>query len=1023
MSGLPEIEPQFSPGQPVWLRGSGRRGTVESWRVNGQQVEYDVFFGGDFAETYPERNLTAEVDDGTVLGRLRSWTLLDADGFRQALTTLKLRRPLEQNLYSYLASRTDLQPYQFKPVLKLLQSPYGRVFIADEVGLGKTIEAGIVMLELSARVGLRRVLVVCPPALTHKWRAEMRERFDLEFEIAGSARARELVADPDVMQAPVRAIASLNAMRSPPIVEALANGEARFDLVVIDESHTMQNPETASHRLGEQLSSAADHMLMLSATPLSLGTHNLYHQLSILAPDEFFDASDFDDRIEPNAYLNQAIRALRARPPDAVAAVNQLDRIRALQQGHIFAGHPLYEGVLNDLVDADLADDDSRFSLVRRINDLNTIGHVFTRTRKREVQDHFPARRAIVVKVTLTEPEQAFYDQVTEFVRQASGTYASFATIMPQRQVASSIPAAREYLRERWGGDVLVEDDTVAEIEIDVEDGDVAEELDIRASPSLADAWAAAADTKDSKYEQFVRTLADVIENGTARDGKVLVFSFFRKTLEHLARNLRSLEIGGRPLQVSLLYGPTPHEDRHAIMAAFREQPGPHVVLASEIAAEGLDFEFANVMVNYDLPWNPMRVEQRIGRLDRYGQQADVIYIVNFSVEGTIEERILDRLYTRIGIFEAAIGDLESILGNEIGQLTQELFQPGLTAEEEEALISQRAENIVARREENEQFEKESQALMGQDDVFAEQLARLERDKRYVGPEEVRNFVGTALRKRYTGLRLSESEGLATITLPKSCDVQELMRQYLLRHPEKDGRRAWQAVERARAGSEWELTFEPDIAKRRKDLDFVTLQHPLVGALLAVEPEVVRPTTSLEVIDARLPEGDVAFFVYLLNVHSFRRGLEFFPVAVSLSGEPRNDLADQLLSLIGIANTAPSLDPLPDLQLTRAWEAAESIAAAHVRGREEELELVSGQILDRRRSSLEESTERQLVKQRELLADARRNGYASIVRLREGTIRKLEAALPAKVAEIEALRGVEIGRELVAGGILSVRHG
>ena len=101
---------------------------------------------------------------------------------------------------------------------------------------------------------------------------------------------------------------------------------------------------------------------------------------------------------------------------------------------------------------------------------------------------------------------------------------------------------------------------------------------------------------------------------------------------------------------------------------------------------------------------------------------------------------------------------------------------------------------------------------------------------------------------------------------------------------------------------------------------------------------------------------------------------------------------------------------------------AESIASGHVRGREEELRLVSGQILDRRRSSLEESTERQLDKQRELLADARRNGYASIVRLREGTIRKLEAALPAKVAEIEALRGVEIGRELVAGGILSVRH-
>ena len=129
-------------------------------------------------------------------------------------------------------------------------------------------------------------------------------------------------------------------------------------------------------------------------------------------------------------------------------------------------------------------------------------------------------------------------------------------------------------------------------------------------------------------------------------------------------------------------------------------------MLASEIAAEGLDFEFANVMVNYDLPWNPMRVEQRIGRLDRYGQRSPTIHIVNFSVEDTIEERILDRLYTRIGIFEAAIGDLESILGDEIETLTRELLRPGLTPEEEAVIIDQAAENIVRRKDEMERFER-----------------------------------------------------------------------------------------------------------------------------------------------------------------------------------------------------------------------------------------------------------------------------------------------------------------------------
>jgi superfamily II DNA or RNA helicase len=993
---------------------------VETSRANGPEIEYEVFFGGDFNEVHPERNLTDDVEDLSVVGRLKSWDLLDADQFRQALTTLKLRRPLQQNLYSYLASRTDLQPYQFKPVLKLLQSPYGRVFIADEVGLGKTIEAGIVMLELSARIGLRRVLVVCPPALTRKWRNEMLERFDLEFEVADGRRAFELVSDPDTMHSPVRAIASLNAMRAGRTVEALADGDVRFDLVVIDESHSMQNPETASHRLGEQLSSAADHMLMLSATPLSLGTHNLFHQLSILAPDEFFEDYEFDKRIAPNAYLNQAIRALRSRPPNGSAAANQLERIRLLPHAAAFVGHPLYETVCADVASADLSSEEVRFALVRRINDLNTIGHVFTRTRKREVQDHFPARRAMTVTVTLTPAEREFYDAVTEFVRQESGDYANFSTIMPQRQVASSIPAAREYLRERWGGAVPVEDDTVAELEMDVEEGDVLEALDAAVTPTLADSWAAAARAPDSKYDQFVRTLAEVIENGTAADGKVLVFSFFRKTLEHLHRSLGMLDVGGRPLRVSLLYGPTPSEERHRIMDVFREEPGPHVVLASEIAAEGLDFEFANVMVNYDLPWNPMRVEQRIGRLDRYGQQAKVIHIVNFSVEGTIEERILDRLYTRIGIFEAAIGDLESILGNEIQELTRELLQPGLTPDEEDDIIAQRAENIVARKDENERFEKESQALMGQDNVFAEQLGRLDRDKRYVGPDEVRNFVSVALAARYPTLRINEADGVASLALPNDCDLRERMSQYLLANPEREGRTAWRAVERAKAGGQWFLTFEPDVAKRRRELDFVTLQHPLVGALLAAEPEVVRPTAALAAAGDGLEAGDVAFFVYLLNVHSFRSGLELFPVAVDLAGNPRAEVAERLLSLLPSATTAPATNPIADDALTLAWETAERIASAHIRERETELELVSDQILDRRRASLEESFERWLENREDRLADAESKGQASIARLHRGYIRRRESEQREKLAEIEKQRGVEIGRELVAGGVLTI---
>jgi len=896
------------------------------------------------------------------------------------------------------------------------------MFIADEVGLGKTIEAGIVMLELSARIVLKRILVICPPALTRKWRGEMRERFDLEFDILNRAGALEIVRDPDVVHQPVRAIGSLHLLRAGDIVEAISESEARFDLVVIDESHHMQNPATASHRLGEQLSTCADHMLMLSATPLSLSTDNLFHQLSILAPDEFFDVTEFNDRIAPNRHLNQAIRAISGTSPQPEAALKELEAIRGLRQGHLFTGNPLFEQVLAELADTGTeVDDEARFQFQRRLNDLNTIGHVFTRTRKRQVQDQFPARRAIVVKVQLTPAEAAFYDAVTEFVRQQSGTFASFATIMPQRQVASSIPAAREYLSERWGGIVSVEEDTAAELELDIEGDEELGELDPDAAPSLGDAWRASAGPIDSKFDAFVGALGEVIENGTARDGKVLVFSFFRKTLEHLARRLRSLEVAGAPLRASVLYGPTSQDDRHAIVDAFRNEPGPHVVLASEIAAEGLDFEFVTVMVNYDLPWNPMRVEQRIGRLDRYGQTADMIHIINFSVEDTIEERILERLYERIGIFQSAIGDLESILGDEIHQLTKELLRPGLTPEEEAEIIEQRAENIVRRREESERFDRDSQALMGQDDIFNEQLSRLERDRRYVGPEEIRNFVGVALSRRFPKIRLTEAKGVVDLELPPDSNIRELMSTYLLRHPEKEGARGWRAVERAEAGTTWPVTFEPEVAKAKRDLDFVTLQHPLVGVLLELEPDVLRPVTAVRAESSEVDAGEYAFFVYLLNIHSFRSGLEFLPVAVGEDEGIVEDVGVRLLSLLREARTEHADgDPASADALRRRWEAAEQWVSVRVREREQELELISDQILDRRKVSLEESFDRWVVNRLGRLADAEAQGQESIARLHQGFIRRREGELAQKLGEIETRRGVQIGRELVAGGLLTV---
>ena len=1016
-------EPRFRVGQRLVLKVSQEAGVVVDAREVAGEWQYELFLNADATHVYPERFLTEDTTDDSIVAKVKQWQFLEPAEFRQALTTLKLQRPLEQNLYSYLGSRTDLQPYQFKPVLKLLQSPYGRLFIADEVGLGKTIEAGIIMLELAARMALRRVLVVCPPALTRKWQSELFERFDQDFEILNTPRALEIVGDADLAHVPVKAIGSLSLLRGGRFTELLAESEARFDLVVIDESHHMQNPTTAAHRLGEHLSILADHMLMLSATPLSLSAANLFHQLSILVPEEFFDAYEFADRIAPNQHLHQAVRALRTRHADVALA--ELRQIASMRHAQLFVGNPYYEELCAELAGRGKAKIpvEERFAIQEKIQNLSTIGHVFTRTRKREVQDRFPSRRAAVVKVRLTDPERDFYEAVTAFVRAQSGQMANFAAVMPQRQVASSIPAAREYMRERWGMEVEVEVDAAAELQEDFDD-DAPEQiaaLDDDSWDDLQSSWRAS-EGIDSKYEAFLGAIREAIEEGTAIDGKILVFSFFRKTIEYLERRLRDEVIAGDPLRVSILYGGTSQEERHRIVSAFRNDPGPHVVLASEVAAEGLDFEFANVMVNYDLPWNPMRVEQRIGRLDRYGQTARTIHIINFSVEDTIEERILERLYTRIGIFEAAIGDLETILGDEIEVLTKELLRRDLTAEEQARVIDQAAENIVRRKDESESFEQESQALLGQDDVFSDQYDRMKRDRRFVGPDEIRNFVTVALKARYPRARMLRSEdGIVKIAVPGDGALRDMLANYLQRHLDRTGRKAWRAVDRARPGTDWAVTFEPETAKAHRDLDFVTLQHPLVGALLDQEPDAVKPTAALRVISAEREPATYAFFLYLIDVKGFRSGLEFHPVVVHPDRGVDEPLSDALLSLItDSVDPNPSSERLDDGTVVRAWETAESWIVERIAQRETEMRQLSDQIIDRRVASLGDAYGRWVTNTRAKLVHAEEYGQDRIVRMHKGHIRRRDAEHAEKLRKLETERDVLIGHELIAGGILEV---
>ena len=525
----------------------------------------------------------------------------------------------------------------------------------------------------------------------------------------------------------LKAVVSLQALRAGWVLNRLEELQVNFDLVVIDESHHMKNPETNSSLLGDILSDHADALVMMSATPLHLGREDLFNQLRILAPNDFPDFAFFRDLVEPNQHINAALRTLQ-RPQEAAHFLRLIEDTTQRQR---FLDNPNYGECLSALESSDNLTTVEAVRIQRQLTELNTLSYIFTRTRRRDVSTdvHFPQRQAVVLDVDFTKEERELYDAVTDWVisrYQHSTIGLSFAKIMPQRQVSSCIPAMKGYLDHllRTGKIQAPREDDGDHIDESADGGD--DSLDRSELVAVKQLLAAAERVggRDMKFEKFIGALRDTLAQNP--NAKVVVFSFFKRTLEYLQRQLFRAGISN-----ALIHGTVPVRDRQRRVRKFWDDPSLTVLLSSEVGGEGLDLQIGNVLFNYDLPWNPMKIEQRIGRLDRYGQKNDKILIYNFSMKGTIDDIILDRLYGRINLFERYIGDLEAILGNRINELVREMFDPLLTDAEREARADKAGENLLREQQELERFEQDSERFLGQDEFFTREISRIRDTRRF----------------------------------------------------------------------------------------------------------------------------------------------------------------------------------------------------------------------------------------------------------------------------------------------------
>ncbi|NUU18455.1 DEAD/DEAH box helicase family protein [Cellulomonas humilata] len=919
-----------------------------------------------------------------------------ADDIALTLTWTKLRKPLSNTLYSFQASKTVFRAYQFIPALKILNSATGRLLIADEVGLGKTIEAGLVWSELEQRTQLRRTLVVAPSSLTLKWRTEMSRRFDRQLETIKPQRLAEMADDLLAGSDPeLHAVISLESLRSASdVLDKLTTIRPRFDLVIVDEAHALRNAGNRSHILGGLLSDWADHLLFLSATPINLRSNDLYNLLSLLDDGMFPDADVFHLQLEPNEHLNAVARKIALGEPGA-RVVAHLDAIRLLPFGRLVAARPDFVRLAELVATPKALPHDQRAEVKQLVAELNTLSGILSRTRKIDVPDAKAIREPHEIHVEWSPAEKDFYDSVFGYYMaraMSSGTTPGFAMQMPLRQAASCLPALQATLRRRDPS--LFRDDVD-----DVDDDEPLELDDLVDVPVLARPLG-----PDTKFAALRTRLIHLREQGL---NQAMIFSTFRGTITYLVDQL------SKDFSVREMHGGVPMGDRQPIIDGFRAGEFD-ILVVSEVGSEGLDFEFCNVLVNYDLPWNPMRVEQRIGRLDRFGQKNEKIFIFNMHVPGTIETDILARLYQRIGIFENSIGDLEPILRDEFRDITKQLLDPRLTDEQRRRRADEIAIAIETKAKQLKKLEEERATLSTIDQLKVDGMTESgPTDGRYVGASEIRSLIETLVRA--TGATLTGPDRTGVFHLRGTPELSD--RLWRSRKKDKGSKFSVTALQgKLRNGDPIEVTFDAELASGR-DVELLSVRHPLVDlALDNLETDHLHLRRYGSVTVPGVPAGRrYVVQVDLVETTGIRPSRELWATAVDVdTREPDDDVGPAILAALAAGQLTDAAG-LVSMTSRDVLNLVKDAAWARRQSDEHRRRLDNDALSAARLASRRESFRLKAAKARSTLALVRADDRDQrIIRLAEGRLRNIEDDLRELEATMARQRELSLTMTTVA---------
>ncbi len=1029
MNGIAE-NLSFQVGDVVALRSERSRvGAVIDVLDGGAEARYRVLIDGTISTFYRSQLVPGASTE-------ECSTEMSAEECKALLTALHIRSPSTSALMSLRSGRVEFVPYQYRPVLKLIRSDQPRLLIADEVGVGKTIEAGLIIKELRARSGLSSVLIICPKPLVseRKWELEMR-RFDEYLHPLDGSTLRfcinETHLDGEWPRRYSNVILPMSLLNEATLLGKIQpkgrtterglidlDPPPSFDLVIVDEAHHARNAETHTHQAIRFFCQNAEAVVFLTATPVQMGSRDLFSLLNLLRPDLIIDPPTFEQMAAPNGDINRAIALCRSAPLQWREEVRScLNRAVETDWGRSFLQTSPLVADLMATLEARGDEDESRVRAINVLEGLYTFGTLINRTRRRDIGE-FTVRKPRTVAISHTAAQRMLHDRLmgalARILEACHGhRNVSFMMSTVRRQAASCLYGLAPYMEDILNRNL----DRLEGVDHDFDRGPDLGFVDrVRGEIEPLIRTARSLDPVDPKADEFRRVIREKL---AMPRNKALVFSTFRHTLAYLGHLLK--EDGVR---FKVIHGDVPGHDRRDIRRRFslpkESREAVDVLLSSEVGCEGLDFQFCDMLVNYDLPWNPMRIEQRIGRLDRHGQESQAIAIVNLVTPDTVDYEIYNRCLLRLGIFEHAIGGNEEVLG-ELGAELQSIGESlSLTQKELGIRLQQLSDNVIRRRNEEERIESAQGELFGLGQVVADWKKEVEdAESPWTTPTAIQRCVNLYLQKLLESPERNFFAGSGPVqTLRLGADAK----RELLAHRDVRGRRTDPRFARWEAwlqdtSTRLSVTFQQEAARASDEVVHLDVTHSLVQQAAAFlteggERSKMGPTRiRVEALSSKAPVGEHAFAVYRWRKTGVVARDEFIVVCSSAQAE------GTVMLLLAEADDDAKLGQIDDSTLDalerRHHELWSSVKERHV--------LENRRIVDHRLQSLKVS---QCAREKILREQLTQAEHEKIRRMRASQLERAKQDYEETVSRLQMNAGeADILASVVVHGTLRIRRG